>query len=123
MNNDIIRKKGNIIHSLVLERHISKIHFAIEGSRTGGKSTAVIIVCQVNSVGYLSSQTWMTSASLSALRFLWSSIFSRSPWLILKACPICFHLYSMGDNKRIRSSLSSIIIMTHHQYILLKYIS
>ena len=114
MNNDIIRKKGNIIHLLVLERHISRIHFAIEGSRTGGKSTAVIIVDQVTSLGRLSNQTWMTSASLSALRFLWSSIFSRPPWLILKACPICLHLYSMGDNKRIRSSLSSIIIKTHH---------
>ena len=62
-------KRGNITHSLCLDRHISRIHFAIEGSLTGGKLTAIIIVCQVTSLGRLSSQTWMTSASLPALRF------------------------------------------------------
>ena len=44
MNNDNLRQKCNIIYSLVLERHISRIRFAIEGSRTGGKSTAIIIL-------------------------------------------------------------------------------
>ena len=57
----------NIIHSLVLEWLKSRICFAIEGSRTGGKSTAVIIVRQLTSVVCLSIQNWMTSASLSEL--------------------------------------------------------
>ena len=50
---------------VVMERHVSKILLAIEGSRTGGNSTAVITVAQVISLGCLSSQNWTTSASLS----------------------------------------------------------
>ena len=55
---------------VVMERHVSKILLAIEGSRTGGNSTAVITVAQVISLGCLSSQNWTTSASLSVSSLL-----------------------------------------------------
>ena len=61
-------KRGKISHSQLMVRHMSRIRFAIEGSKTGYKSTAVIMVPQVTLLGRL-------SASL----FLWTSIFSRSP--------------------------------------------
>ena len=56
MYNDDVSKRGKIIHSQLMVRHMSRIRFAIEGSRTGGKSTAVIIVPQVTSLGRLSIQ-------------------------------------------------------------------
>ena len=102
---------------VVMEKHISRILLAIEGSWTGGKSTAVIIVAHVISLGRLSSQNWTTSASLSVSWLLWSDIFFRSPWLMFKAWPINLHLHSMGDNKRIRFAFFSTITKYIYEYI------
>ena len=44
----ILNKRDDIANTLVLKRHISRMHFPIENSRTRDNSTSLIIVCHSN---------------------------------------------------------------------------